>query len=131
MIKVLWVSRHPPLPAQIKALEALYGSGTITFKDNKPFSNAQEIIQRFEQGHFDEMVVVAPLSVIAQLTQRGITPLWAEMNEVHDEKFKEDSDVLIQEGRPTQRHMRFQRFRMVKRVALEFDELFDRMTKEV
>ena len=111
--KVLWLSRHPPLPSQIEELKKVFGSICVV-QDSKPFSGADEIIRRFREGKFDEMVVVAPLSVIAKLTERGIQPLYAEMRQVP----KEEAEVIA-----SGRGYRFVRFRRIKGVKIEFEDL--------
>jgi hypothetical protein len=117
MTKILWVSRHPALPAQIRELKKRFGKETVIVADSNPFSSAEDIVQRLKG--FDEMVVVAPLSVISRLCELGVRPLWAEMKVVSGE-FNPDSDVILP-GQPP-RHMRFQQFKRIKKVALEFDE---------
>ena len=119
--RVLWVSRHDVLPAQKKWLGEKLGV-TEVVKDAQPFSGAEEIAQRFRDGNYDEIVVVAPLSVMGKLTELGVRPLWAEMKEVGSEAFDAASDVLLESSTKT-RHMRFVTFRRVKRLVLEFEEV--------
>jgi len=76
---IVWVSRHAPLPAQIRALRERFGENARIIVDPRPFSSAEEIVQRFREVNGDEMVVVAPLSVIAALCAQGIRPLYARM----------------------------------------------------
>jgi len=76
--RILWLSRHKPLPSQIRELERLFGEVEVV-QDPNPFSSADEIKQRFVSGGYDDIVVVAPLSVIQRLTELGVKPLWAEM----------------------------------------------------
>ena len=60
-------------------------------------------------------MVVAPLSVIARLCELGLKPLWAEMKQVRS---WEEADLLYRG-----RFYRFVRFRRIKAVKLEFEEL--------
>jgi len=112
--KVVWFSRHPAIPKQISELKRLFGEDTEITADPKPFSGADDIVRRFRDAGGDEMVVVAPLSVIDTICKRGIKPLWAEMEAV-----SEDQADVIANGR----HFRFVRFRRVKRLVLEFEEV--------
>jgi len=114
MAKILWLSRHKPLPSQLRELKRVFGEHTEIIQDPNPFSGADEIIARFREGGYNELVAVAPLSVIAQLTQRGIKPLWAEMKQVPIE----EAEVVA-----TGRGYRFMQFKRIKRVAMEFEEL--------
>jgi len=113
-MKILWVSRHPPLKSQILALKARFGEGVEVIQDPNPFSGAEDIASRFKSGGFDDLVVVAPLSVIAHLVQLGLHPIWAEMEQVPESQ----AEVVT-----TGRGYRFLRFSRIKRVALQFEEL--------
>ncbi len=113
--KILWMSRHKPHPRQIKALQKMYGADTIIEQDSKPFDDARQIATRYEQGGFDDLVVVAPLSVIAVLCHEGVKPLWSESVEENDPA-KVDFWGARGQG------FRFVRFRRIRRVALEFED---------
>jgi hypothetical protein len=117
MMKILWLSRHRPLPAQIAELERLFGHAEVTI-DPKPFSSAEEIVARFRAGGYDEIVVVAPLSVIARLTEMGIRPLWAEMKQIPS-----PSPDPSREVEANGRWYRFERFRRIVNVQIVFDDL--------
>lgn len=112
-MKILWVSRHRPLPVQLAWLRSHFG-GVEVEQDADPFSNAEEIQRRFMGGRYDEMVVVAPLWVIAKLCELGIKPLWAEMQEIQG-----GETHLEYRGR----RYRFIRFRRIKAVTMEFEEV--------
>lgn len=112
-MKILWVSRHRPLPVQLAWLRRRFDDVEVE-QDVDPFSNAEEIQRRFVQGRYEDMVVVAPLWVIAKLCELGIKPLWAEMQEI------QSGDVhLDYRGR----RYRFVRFRRIKAVTMEFEEV--------
>jgi len=114
-MKILWVSRHRPLPCQIAELKRLFGTEVEIAQDSRPFDSAETIAARFREGRYGEMVVVAPLSVIAKLCELGIRPLWAEMR-------------IAGPGEPADleyngRRYRFVRFRRIVALRLEFEEL--------
>jgi hypothetical protein len=113
-MKILWLSQHPPLPRQLEELKRLFGDVEVS-QDVSPFQNAEEIAQRFKEGDYDDLVVVAPLSVIARLTELGIKPLWAEMQQVRG---RSEADLSFRG-----RFYRFDRFRRIKSVKLEFEEI--------
>ncbi len=113
MKKVYWMSRHEPLPSQIAELRRLFGDVEI-ITDPNPFDSADDIIRRYQQSGADEILVVAPLSVIAQLTQKGIKPLWAEMEVVDKDKAEVEA---------AGRYYRFVRFRRIARVVMEFEDV--------
>ena len=112
--KILWLSRHFPLPSQIKELNRIFGETVDVTVDPDPFSNAEDIVNRFKIGNFDDIVVVAPLSVIQRLTELGIKPLWAEMKRVS----KEEAETEV-----SGRYYRFIKFKRIKGIKIEFEEL--------
>lgn len=114
MARVLWLSRHDPLPRQIDALRRLYGDDVEVVQDVSPFRGADDIVERIRRGGYDDVLVVAPLSVIHQLTQRGIYPLWAEMERVDDPRLAE-----VVEG---ERMYRFVALRRIRELRLIFEE---------
>ena|SRR3989344_1681106 len=115
MKKVLWMSRHVPHPLQIEALRATHGADTVVEQEARPFDDARQIVRRYREGGYDDMVVVAPLSVIAILCQEGIHPLQSEVAEEND-------PARIEFRGARGQGFRFIRFRRIKRLALEFED---------
>jgi hypothetical protein len=72
------MSRHAPLASQKIALEKLFPGHQLII-EKRPFSSAEQIVNRFRAVAGDEMVVVAPWSVVRQLIRLGIKPIYAEM----------------------------------------------------
>ena len=114
MKKILWLSQHKPLPSQKKKLENLFGE-IMLLRDVNPFTNAKDIVQRYQAGGYDDLVVVAPLSVIERLCKMGLHPLWAEMEQIQND----GSAEVIVRGR----FYRFVCFKRIKAVKLEFMEV--------
>lgn len=114
-MKILWMSRHRPHRRQIQALRTIFGHETVVEQDPRPFDSAQQIAKRFRDGGYDDMVIVAPLSVIAVLCNEGIKMLWSECVE-------ESNPSLIDFRGARGQGFRFVRFRRIKRVALEFED---------
>ena len=108
------MSRHLPLPSQLRELNRIFGETVDVTVDPDPFSNAEDIVNRFKIGNFDDIVVVAPLSVIQRLTELGIKPLWAEMKRVS----KEEAETEV-----SGRYYRFIKFKRIKGIKIEFEEL--------
>lgn len=115
MAKILWMSRHEPHPRQIAALKEMYGQDTIIEQESRPFDDARQVARRFKKGQYDDMVIVAPLSVIQVLCNQGIRMLWAEAVEEND-------PTKIEFRGARGQGFRFVRFRRIKRVALEFED---------
>ena len=53
------MSRHQPLQSQVDELDRIFG-GCEVVQDPNPFEDAADIIKRYEDGGYDEIVVVAP-----------------------------------------------------------------------
>lgn len=114
IMKIMWFSRHEPIPKQIAELKRLFGKDVNVIQDPNPFSGADDVVRRFRESGADEMVIVAPLTVIDQITKRGIQPLYAEMRLVEEGPY--DVDV-------NGRKFVFERFTRIKRVIVEKEEL--------
>lgn len=111
-MKIAWFARHEPLPSQFRELRRLFGSNVEVIQDPNPFASDDEVVDRLRRLGATEIVIVAPLSVIARLTERGILPLWADMEQVRPEEAEVEA---------AGRYYRFRRFRRVR--AIEFEDL--------
>ena len=86
MTTCLWLSRHEPLLAQRRALERHF-PGCQWLMDSDIFVDAADIVKRVDKarngnGASVEVAIVAPLSLIQKLIERGIRPLWPVMRQV-------------------------------------------------
>ncbi len=109
------MSRHPVHLNQMAALRTMFGNDVVVEQERRPFDDAREIVRRFWSGRFDDLVVIAPLSVLAVLCQEGIRPLWSECVEEND-KSKIDFRGARGQG------FRFVRFRRVVELRLVFED---------
>lgn len=113
--KILWLSRHSPLDVQLAQLREKYGENVIVEQPRElVWKSAEDIIKIFKEGGYDDMVIVAPLTVIARICEYGIKPLWAEMQVV--------KDATEADTKCNGRLYKFIRFRRIKCVKLEFEE---------
>lgn len=115
-MKIVWFSRHAPIPKQIDELKRVFGDNTEIIQDPNPFSTADDVVRRYKDLGANEMVIVAPLSVIDAITKRGIRPLFAEMVQVPSDQ--KDYDVEV-----NGRKFVFDRFTRIKRVVIEKEEI--------
>ena len=115
MKRILWVSRHTPHQRQLVALREMYGQDAVIEQELRPFDDARQIARRFREGGFDDMVIVAPLSVIQVLCNENIRMLWSEAVEEND-------PTKIEFRGARNQGYRFVRFRRIKRVVLEFED---------
>lgn len=113
MKKIIWFSRHEPIQKQIDELKRIFGDIEV-IQDPKPFSNADDIVDRFRKNNGDEMVVVAPMTVIDQLLKRGIKPLYAEMELVQGDDFDVEANG---------RQFKFVKFTRITDIIIKKEEL--------
>lgn len=112
--KILWVSHRHPHPREIDALREMYGGNVVVERETRPFDDARQIAQRFREGRYDDMVIVAQPFVIAVLCYEGIRMLWSASVEENEE-----SRIDFRGARG--QGFRFVRFRRIKRIAVEFE----------
>ena len=118
MKRILWVSKHNPLVTQVAWLNQKFGQVEIS-QYSKPFDTAEQISRMFLDGGYDELVLVAPLSVFAKLIDLKIKPLWAEMAEVSPDL----AEVAIPRKNGTMNYYKFETFKRVKAIILEYEDL--------
>lgn len=128
---IAWISRHPPLPAQIRRLKNIFGN-VVTVQFAKTFSSAEEIIKQLKDMHINIAVIVAPLSMIEKMThEKDILWLWAEMQAIHEcteqcNTFNPDCDVILtMDKNSRRRHMRFIDFKKIVEVKIVTEEIKD------
>lgn len=112
---IVWLSRHLPTPRQQAELHRLFPTMTLRV-DTRSFSTADDIIQRFHTLGGSEMVVVAPLSVIRALVDRGIQPLYAQMAQCSPTDPRRE---VSSKGR----HLRFVNFKRITSITIEMEDV--------
>jgi len=100
----------------VAELERLSGGPVEVLQDSEMFASAADIAARYRKGGYDDLVVVAPLSVIAEMCKQGLRPLWAQMRSVAAERAE-----VTMPGRPA-RHYRFGGFRRIREVRMVFED---------
>jgi hypothetical protein len=97
---VLWVSRHPPLPAQIAELERRF-SGIVVYQMSGVIPSAEAVVEAAKKLNANVIVPVLPLSMIARLAelskQNKFTVLIAKMNNIATTKSVEEAPRLVAE----------------------------------
>jgi hypothetical protein len=98
---VLWVSRHPPLPAQIRALEERF-SGIVVYQMSGVIPNAEAVAEAAKKLNANIIIPVLPLSMIARLAelskQNKFTVLIAKMNNIATTRDPAEAQRLVQEA---------------------------------
>lgn len=113
--RVLWISQHPMHRVQMGALRRMFGPDVKVVEDPQPFDSAETIVRRYREGGYDNIIVVAPYSVLHRMVELGLRPLWAEAEVV--------SDPSQADWETKGRHYRFLGFKRVKRLVLELEDL--------
>ena len=126
-VRVAWVSRHPPLKAEIERLKKMFGNVEIV-QIRDTFKDAGEVFERVKEAGAEISVVVLPMSMLAQYLplarKEGIDVWIAKMigfGEVEGtpKDFNPVSDVLLpMHGSSKSRWMRFDNFERVKEVRV-------------
>jgi len=98
---VLWVSRHNPLPAQIRELKRKLGAIRIVMLSGV-VPNAEYVANIARQYSAGYVVPVLPLSFIARLVELsrkyGFIVLFAEMNEIIRTTDREEAEKALKEN---------------------------------
>lgn len=129
---VLWVSRHPPLQAQIQQLEQKLGAVTI-IQVSGVIPNADFVVDVARRYNAKIIVPVLPLSFIARLAEltpkMGITLLFAKMNNIATTRDVAEARRIVAEAPDrrtlatyadgTVRVFEFVAFEKIKRVVVE------------
>lgn len=126
MTRILWLSRHDPLPSQEAALRSLFGADMQIVRDarlQRLVGDAPALAEQIRRAGCDEFVIVAPLSIIAVLVDQGLRPLWAEMERVPPDDPRAEVRMPGHGTSAAPRCFRFDRFRRITGVQLEFNEL--------
>jgi len=113
--KICWMSQHEMHPVQKKVLRRMFGEDVEVTHDQRSFDSAEIIVRRYREGGYDDIIVVAPLSVIHRMTELGVRPLWAQSEVVKD---SERADWSFKG-----RHYRFLKFQRVERLELVLGDL--------
>jgi 16S rRNA U1498 N3-methylase RsmE len=101
-MRVLWVSRHYPLPAQIRELQRIYGADVEIVQMQGNIPNAEVIVQKAKEVGAKVIVPVLPLSMIARLAEvqkkEGFILLFAKMNAIASVKNPEEAKRIVMEA---------------------------------
>ncbi len=126
-MKIVWVSRHPPLEAQVEELKKMFGAVDIV-QISKTFRDAGEVFEMVKREKPEIAVAVLPLSMLAQflpLCKRENIDVWmARMDPVHEcdghcGEFDPKRDVWLPiRGSNLGRHLRFSRFERILNVKV-------------
>ncbi len=73
--KVLVISRHYPGYQQIETIKKECGHDCLITLESSRFEDASEIMRWYKQGKYDEIALVAPRDILANLAATGLQPI--------------------------------------------------------
>lgn len=138
MVRVLWLTKKPPVKAEIEAIEKIIGPHHKVehITKHKSFASAREVIEFINRYSPDIVVPILPLS-----TKRWILKhreLWKNPNMIflepiaHDvedtSQFNPDTDFYI--GKENKAILRFDKFKILKDVVLVMEDFTWETVKE-
>lgn len=117
MKKILWFSRHPMMEFQRPILQKLFGSDVFVEQliGRDAYISAEKIAETMCREKYDEIIMVAPLSVMAKVVELGVNPIKAEVVEIKDSR----EATFSYNGR----HYKFIKFVRVVRLELVTENL--------
>lgn len=135
--KVLWVSRHRPLNAELRFIKEKLGDYELKIWDKKVPSAEWLINHLIIPEKIDIVIPVLPLSIIArlsELSERYGYEIWfAEMELLHNDKvfpceeYNADTDTVVDgidiDGNRIYRHYRFKTFKRILRIGFDLEDI--------
>jgi len=115
--KIWWFSRHKPMDFQIPILREKFGEDMVLVQssESEAYMTGDKIVECMHRERFDEIIMVAPLSVIEKVIERGLRPIKAEVVEVKDAH----SATFIF----NRRHYKFIKFVRIVRIEIITEDL--------
>jgi len=119
--KILWLSRHEPLPAQIKYLKEKLGDIEIE-KEQGIVRDAEHVMEIIKETGAEIVIPVLPQTIIMHIAprcaQENVMLLRAEMELLHEcdpvcQCFYKNTDTWV-----NGRHYRFIRFNKLKEIKI-------------
>lgn len=117
-MRILWISRHVPLPKQLSELKRIFGDFEL-FQYSGFVRDAGHIIELKHLYNADEIVLVVPMTIIYHLVKaHNIYPIFPKMKSV--ETNTSSYDYCDPE---TGRKYVFEKFVRIKDIKIEEEEL--------
>jgi len=84
--RVLWFSRHSMMEFQRPILQKIFGEDMMLEQiiGRDAYISAEKIVDTMRRKKFDEIIMVAPLSVMDKVIELGVRPIKADVVEVKD-----------------------------------------------
>ena len=113
MTRILWLSEAPIMRIQEDALRKIFGEIEV-IQVSRRFNHAQDLLDFFRRGDYDEMVYTGGFGLQKELTHCGLFPLWAKMRPA-----RRKEETVSVKGRT----LAFDRFIRIKGVEVVSEEL--------
>jgi len=113
MVKVVWLSRHGFLNAEVEALKEKFGDNVEIVQINRTFRDADDVVEDVIKTGAKYVIPVIPLSMLFRCVHhpkaKSLTWIWS------------DTDVLLRSRLGT-RHLRFRGFKKIKDIQLVLED---------
>lgn len=119
MKRILWMSMNDPLDSQLKELKRLFGDDCEIDIVKKKINSVSDILSIYKKGYYDEMVVIAPLTMCRILTEYGYRPLYSEMVQMRND---EKGEIEVP-GHGGMKQLKFVKFKRLEGIQMVFSEL--------
>lgn len=108
-MKILWLSRHEATEVQVAQLKEKFGEVEIIQKNVTITGGAQQVVDLFQEVGADEMVVVLPPHILADLT----SPRWGVPKPIRAVMNRE----VLENGEAIFTHSHFERVEKIEIVT--------------
>jgi hypothetical protein len=136
-VNVLWLSKHPILTAEIKALEKVLVKPEIIMYPYQVFGVEHVVENVIKPRNIRVVITLLPLTITAQLLEYapilGFEVWQPKMMHLHNHdtpfcrEFDPDRDIMLKtrdhDGRVFYRHSRFMFFQRVKAIKIEAEPI--------
>jgi len=136
MVKVVWLSRHGFLNAEVEALKEKFGDNVEIVQINRTFRDADDVVEDVIKTGAKYVIPVIPLSMLFRCVHhpkaKSLTWIWSDFEAVHSGErsfcdsdpcpdYNPDTDVLLRSRLGT-RHLRFRGFKKIKDIQLVLED---------
>lgn len=73
--KVLVLSRHIPKIGQLAEIRRMNGDNCLITLDNQRYQGVKDVLDRYDNGGYDDLAIVGPRDIVADLILSKIYPI--------------------------------------------------------
>lgn len=89
-VRILWISRHPPLPRQVEELKRIFGEFELVQYAGF-VKDADHVVELMKLYHADEVVTIIPMTIIYHLVnEKRVYPVFPKMERLPNDSLEYD-----------------------------------------